>query len=552
MQKVYVIGHKNPDTDAVAAPFCYAWLKNAIDKNKEYIPGILGNLNPQTKYIFEALGLNPPELIRDLLPKAEDVMLKDLITILEDDPIGLATQLIDQRKVRTIPVLSQDGDYQGLVTMQELANYFMPKHYEIRPLYNLRPENFCKVLPGKYLKRGSMSETTAPLMVGAMAFDTFIQRLNDSMQSTGAILPVMIVGNRPDIISFSLQQKFPVLILTGMSEGDCNNLDYSNFEGWIYISAVDTAETIRLLRTSIPAKAIADKSLPSVAPWDYLHDVKKTLLSLNHHGVAVVENGKLLGLVTSSCLIDPPKNQVIMVDHNEFNQSAEGIEQADIVEIIDHHRLGSIRTTKPIYVYSRPLGSSCTLIFQHFQMYDIEPTPQIAALLLSGILTDTVILRSPTTTEEDVLAAEVLAKVAGLNLYDWGKNIFSHAASLAIIKPDDAVQTDFKIYQEYGYRVGIAQMEVITLNDLEQYEKSYLEAIERTKQKFALDWAMLMVTDIVSERSILLSSHFPPVSHVLLYHLLEEGVYDLPGVLSRKKQLLPEILRVLESIHRIN
>ncbi len=548
MEKVFVIGHKNPDTDAVCAPYCYAWLKNIIDEHSTYIPGVLGNLNAQTKYIFDHFDVQPPELIRDVYPKAEDVMLKNLFTIHEDDPVGLATQLIDQRKVRTIPLVNSTGDYRGLVTMLELADYFMPKHYESRPLYNLRPENFSKVLPGKYLKKGIAEEIESPLMVSAMAFDTFISRLNDSLEHSR--YPVLIAGNRRDILEYSLQQKFPAIIITGMGSDDCEDLDTSHFEGWIYISTVDTAETIRMLRTSIPAKAIANEHVPVISPDTYLSEVKRTLMNLDYHGIAVLDNDKLVGLVTSSCLIDPPKHKIIMVDHNETNQSIEGIEEAEIIEIIDHHRLGSIRTLKPIYVYARPLGSSCTLVFQHFQMNEIEPTPQIAGLLLSGILTDTIILRSPTTTPEDILAAEILSRRAGLDIQEWGKDIFQHAASLAGANPDEAVASDFKIYTEYGFRVGIAQMEVVTLSDLDQFGEAYVEAVGKAKHKFSLDWSMLLVTDIINEESVLLTSDFPNAEPIMRYHRHKANMWELPNVLSRKKQLLPEILRVLESISR--
>ncbi|MDZ4121116.1 MAG: putative manganese-dependent inorganic diphosphatase [Candidatus Cloacimonadaceae bacterium] len=547
MQKVYVLGHKNPDTDAVCAPYTYAWLKNSLDSSRRYIAGVLGTLNPQTRYIFDKLGVEAPEYIRDVLPKAEDVMLRDMLTILETEPIGLATQVIDVRKVRTIPLVNEAGEYRGLVSIQELAHYFMPKHYEVRPLYHLRPENFCEVLPGEFLKKGVARDIEAPLMVGAMQFDTFIRRLQESLEVLGTKLPVMIVGNRPDIIEYCLKQSFPILILTGMSDEECTSLDIGGFEGWIYISKVDTAETIRLLRTSIPANAIANKNLPVLAPTDYLSDVKRIMASIDHNGVAVVQDNILRGLITSSCLIDPPKHQVIMVDHNEFSQSVEGIEQAEVIEILDHHRLGSIRTTKPIYVYARPLGSSCTLVYQHYQIHDMEPPPEIAALMLSGILTDTVILRSPTTTPEDILAAETLARIAGLDIATWGKEIFGQAESLAGSDPDTAVQTDFKLYQEHGQRVGIAQMEVITLSDLKQTRECYLEALERARQKYSLDWAMLLITDIISETSILLCTSSPDLEAKLLYQRMDANTYHLPGILSRKKQLLPEILRVLES-----
>ncbi|MDY0152268.1 MAG: putative manganese-dependent inorganic diphosphatase [Candidatus Cloacimonas sp.] len=544
MQKTYIVGHRNPDTDSVCAPFCYAWLKKQLFPDEHFVAGVLGSLNPQTEFIFDQLEIEPPALLRDVYPKAEDIMLKTIFTVNENDPVGLATKLVDEHKIRTIPVLDDEGNYAGLITVMGLAQYFMPKPYAERPIYTLRPENFIQVIPGCYLKHGATAEIETQMMVGAMAFNTFILRLQQSMEDTKHTHPLLIVGNRPDIIEYSLKQKFPVLILTGMSHEDCEKLDTKGFEGWIYISDVDTAETIRLLRTSIPVKAIANTGQPTLKATDSLTEIKKKLMKLDHHGLAVLDGKKLLGLVSSSCLIDPPKHKVIMVDHNEAAQSVEGIEQAEVIEILDHHRLGAIRTTNPIYVYARPLGSSCTIVHKHFISSGIQPPPHIAALLLSGILSDTIILRSPTTTPDDISAATELAELAKLNLQEWGTDIFRHAASLSSANPDLAITADFKIYTEHDYRVGIAQMEVITLNDLVSVENDYLEALNRTKQKFALDWAMLMITDIIGEESILLCTEFPLADN-LIYHRLDDFTFHLPAVLSRKKQLLPEILHIL-------
>jgi manganese-dependent inorganic pyrophosphatase len=544
MQKTYIIGHRNPDTDSVCAPYAYTWLKQRLDPEGVYICGVLGTLNPQTEFIFQQLGMEIPALLRDVHPKAEDIMNTNIWTAGENDPVGLVTRLIDEHHIRTIPVTDSQGAYKGLVTVMSLAQYFMPKAYESRPFYTLRPENFSQVLPGYFLKKGASEEIETRLMVGAMAFETFISRLEQSMTNNCKSLPILIVGNRPEIISYTLTKEFPVLILTGMSQADCAKLDLRGFNGWIYVSEVDTAETIRLLRTSIPVKAITNTDQPVLKPTDGIGYIKKTLMKLDNHGIAVVDNGKLLGLVSSSCLIDPPKHKVIMVDHNEASQSVEGIEEAEVIEIIDHHRLGAIYTKKPIYVYSRPLGSSCTIVYKHFVNAGVEPPESIAALLLSGILSDTLILRSPTTTAHDVQAAEALAEIAGLDIQDWGSEVFRHAASLTSVNPDVAITSDFKIYTENAYRVGIAQMEVITLNDLVAVQQDYLEALTRTKDKFGLDWAMLLITDIIAEESVLLSTEFELAAE-LIYNRLDEHSFHLPAVLSRKKQLLPEILHVL-------
>ena len=544
MQKVYVVGHRNPDTDSVCAPYSYAWLKNKTNPGELYIPGVLGSLNPQTEFIFSHLGIEPPALIRDVYPKAEDIMLQDVHTVHENDPVGLATQLVDEHRIRTIPVVDDDCNYSGLVTVLGLAQYFMPRHHAARPHYILRPDSFIKVMPGFYLQKADTVEVEIPLMVGAMEFETYIKRLEQSMTPSHPAYPLLIVGNRPDIIEYSLQRDFQIIILTGMSPEDCANLDLKGFKGWIYVSEVDTAETIRLLRTSIPVKAIVNHDHPSLKPGTTLSEIKKIMRSIDHKSLAVLQDGKLCGLVTNSCLIDPPKHKVIMIDHNEVSQSVEGIEEAEIIEILDHHRLGSIRTNRPIYVYARPLGSSCTIVYKHFLSAGITPPKHIAALLLSGLLSDTIILRSPTCTPEDTTAAYALAELAGLDVEEWGTDIFRHAASLSTADPDQGIASDFKIYTEHGFRVGISQMEVITLNDLASVKESFLEALGRLGQKFALDWALLLITDIIEEESILLSTPFE-LAERLIYNPLDESSYHLPGVLSRKKQLLPEILHVL-------
>jgi len=544
MQKTFIIGHRNPDTDSVCAPYAYAWLKKHLDPQGTYICGILGTLNPQTEFIFQQLNIEIPALIRDVRPKAEDIMNTNIWTAGENDPVGLVTKLIDEHHIRTIPITDSQGKYKGLVTVMSLAQYFMPKAYESRPLYTLRPENFSRVIPGHFLKKGASEEIETRLMVGAMAFETFISRLEQSLANGCKSLPILIVGNRPEIINYSLTRDFPVLILTGMSQDDCARLDLRGFQGWIYVSDVDTAETIRLLRTSIPVKAITNTDQPVLKPLDGINYIKKTLMKLDNHGIAVVENDRLLGLVSSSCLIDPPKHKVIMVDHNEASQSVEGIEDAEVIEILDHHRLGAIYTKKPIYVYSRPLGSSCTIVYKHFVNAGVQPPANIAGLLLSGILSDTLILRSPTTTSHDIQAAEAMAKIAGLDIQEWGTEVFRHAVSLTSVNPDTAITSDFKIYTENSYRVGIAQMEVITLNDLAVVQREYLEALQRTQEKFGLDWAMLLITDIIAEESVLLSTEFY-LADELIYKRLDEHSFHLPDVLSRKKQLLPEILHVL-------
>ncbi|MCD8491102.1 MAG: DHH family phosphoesterase [Geovibrio sp.] len=237
------------------------------------------------------------------------------------------------------------------------------------------------------------------------------------------------------------------------------------------------------------------------------------------------------------------------MDHNELSQAVDGAETALIHEIVDHHRLGTIKTKTPIHFFAKPVGSTCTLVYQQYIINGVEIDRETASILLSGILSDTVILKSPTTTEEDKRAVSALAELAGINYEEYGVEIFSATDSLKTRDPQSIINTDFKIYEEYGIKVGISQVEVVTLQEMDEVKNNLIQAISINTNEKGLDWGMLLVTDIIMERSILLTTGFEAAEKILAYNRTEDRCFDLPGVLSRKKQLLPEILRVLEELN---
>jgi manganese-dependent inorganic pyrophosphatase len=251
--------------------------------------------------------------------------------------------------------------------------------------------------------------------------------------------------------------------------------------------------------------------------------------------------------VTRRCFIKRPKKEVILVDHNEIAQSVNGIEDAQIIEIIDHHRLAAEKTRYPIYIASVPVGSTCTIIYQHFLRYGIDIERPVALLLLSGIMSDTVILKSPTAAADDHRAVEALCRIAGIADYrEYGAQMFSRTTVLTEADPRELVESDFKKYNEFDCTFGIGQVEVGTLADVEEVRDSLLKVLEEVRQAHGLDWTMLLVTDVVKEMSVLLTTPFPSAEQNLIYKKESEGQFSLPHILSRKKQLLPEILRVLE------
>jgi manganese-dependent inorganic pyrophosphatase len=264
----------------------------------------------------------------------------------------------------------------------------------------------------------------------------------------------------------------------------------------------------------------------------------------------VLKDGKFAGVVTRRSFIEKPRRKIIMIDHNESDQSINGAHEADVREIIDHHRLAPEKTNAPIYVFSKPLGSSCTLVFLHYKMHGISILPPYAILMLSGLVSDTLFLRSPTTTPEDRVAAEELARIGGIDMVEFEKEILGKMTTLQNLDPQKTVAGDMKIYQEFGIRAGIAQVETVSLDGVDEVLPKFLAALAGLKLENGLDWAMLLVTDVVTEASLLLTTPFEKGERELAYQKRAESLYHLPGVLSRKKQLLPEILRVMELARR--
>ena len=542
-EAVYVIGHKNPDTDSICAALAYARLKNMTDGEREYRAVRCGNLNRQTRYVLERFGAEAPEFIKDVHPRVQDVMSREVASLHENDPVYGVIKNIDELKYQLTPVVSDDARFRGVISVLELSRFFASADLGTRPRYQFRSSNFEKTIRGRALQRGELDDFTASVMIGAMPFETFRERITrfDPAQT------VLLVGNRPNIIRLALQKQFPALIITGIENESEAEFDLNEYRGTVYLSDLDTAETMRRLLLSIPARAFMKSDVPAVQKQDYLETARELLVRGDHKALPVLESGRLMGILTRTDLIKRVRRDLILVDHNELGQAVDGAEQARIVEIVDHHRLGTIKTATPIYFYARPVGSTCTLVRELYRACGARIDPETAGLLLSGILSDTVLLKSPTVSPDDREAAEDLAKIAGVDKERFGLELFAATESLSTRVASDIVNADLKIYEEFGTRVGIAQAEVVTLADIEQVQGALLVELDRLKASSSLNWGMLLITDIIVGESLLLTTEYEIGESRLAYKKTGDRQYRLPGVLSRKKQLLPEILRVLEA-----
>ena len=541
--KIYITGHRNPDMDSVCAAYAYSVLKNRIDSKNQYIPVMLGQANRNTRKVFSDLSLPLPQFLHDVRPRVREVQKTPIYSISSADPLCLLMDIFQKRKPTVVPVID-DGVYKGLLSADDINGFFLRENSGVmRQRYLLSEENMERVIEGEFLKHGSGRTVRAPYMIGAMEYNVYLSRLERLHER-----PVLIIGYRKKHIEAAIEQQLPGIVLTGVSDPSKLEIDFSPFNGFVYTSYLDTAETLRLLRLSTPVSDIMNKDENEMhVDGDALFDdAKKKLQESDARGFSVFNGDEWTGFVTRRCFPDKPRQKMILVDHNEAEQSVPGIEEAEIIEILDHHRLAPPRMKSPIYIVSEPLGSTCTIVYEQFKKWGEEIDPLTAKVLLAGLSSDTVMLKSPTTTSYDVHVAKRLVEIGKVEDYGvFCRSIFSDGLSLAAQDPESVITSDMKTYHEKNVRFAIGQVEVTTLEEVRDIRESYLEALERVRLENALDWCMLLITDVINESSVLLTTPFEKLKD-LVYDKITTGVYSLTGVLSRKKQLLPEILRVLE------
>ena len=537
--EIYITGHRNPDMDSVCSAWAYSILKNKLDDGNIYKPIMLGAANSNTKQFFASNSLDLPDFMHDAKPRVGEVKKSPTYSMTSSDPIYLLMDLYSRMRPTVVPVID-NGEYRCLLSSDDINNFFLreSRHGE-RMSYTLSEENIGRVIKGTFLKHGSGKDVKAPYMVGAMEYGVFLSRL-DKCQTK----PVLIIGDRRKHLEAAISRSLPGIVLTGIERLDEFDFDFSSFSGFVYVSAMDTAETLRLMRLSTPLSDIMqseDVKLDSDMLFD---DAKKTLQESEYRGLSVYTDGKWSGFVTRRCFLDKPRKRFILVDHNEIEQSVPGIEDGEIVEILDHHRLAAPRMRTPIYICSEPLGSTCTIVYEQFRKWGVDIDAMTAKVLLAGLVSDTVMLKSPTTTDYDRHVAEKLSVIAGVDISRFSEELFSNDISLAEKDAESIIRSDMKTYKEGKTSFAIGQVEVTNIQEADGIKDKYIEALEAVRARGGLDWCMLLITDVIRGSSVLLTTDYPLVQK-LAYEKISDGMLSLPGVLSRKKQLLPEILRVI-------
>lgn len=542
----YVIGHRNPDTDSICSAIAYARLRT-LQGAPNVEPARSGDLNRQTEFVLDTLGVSRPRLLLDVYPRVRDVIRDEVITIPGDAPLSRALELFHAHSIRLLPVIDDERRPLGLLVLKKVSEKFLvpSREAEIRRV-TASPESIRQCLKATALHQVDEQEISdLNLYVGAMAAATFRAKIAPLDPRS----LIVITGDREVIQREVVEAGVRVLIVTGSLPIAGEIVRRGREKGVTILSTpFDTATSSWLTRLSTPVRCLVGKDYPVVGLADRLDELRLKLLHSSDPGAVVLDGeGRVVAVATKSTLLTPSPVKLALVDHNELSQAVPGADKVEITEVVDHHRLGNFHTDAPIHFINQPLGSTCTVVATLFRQSGITPDRATAGLMLSGLLSDTVILRSPTTTILDREYADWLSGLSGLDPQEYGRRLFASGSALrAYPSVRQLLLADFKEYQAGTRTFGVGQVEVVSFHEFHAMKHEITEGLARLKAERGLDAAGLLVTDIVQETSLLLALAGREFPYIVGYPLLEENLYQLKGVLSRKKQLVPHLLRVLE------
>ncbi len=537
---VAVIGHRNPDTDSIASAMAYAWLKGVEDPDTPYQAFRLGDINRETAFVLSHFDLAPPPLLAHVYRRVREAMVADVITAPVDATSYEVGFLMRERGIRSVPLVDAAERPHGVVTTRTLAELYI--HEAGTFTLAVEPPTVAQVLrtlEGTLLVGEPDRRLSGRPVIAAMTPALMRKHLQPG--------DVVVVANRTDAQRTAVQHGASALIVSGGIRPRRDVLEEARRRNVVVILCHHTtATTMRLLRLSLPALAIAERHPLTFHPDEVLSEVSPDLMQ-DRHGVALVvdEDERLVGILTRHDLLRPRRRRVILVDHSEPSQSVEGLSEADVLEIVDHHRLGGLETRSPLRVYVLPVGCTATLIWQRCREVNVTPPPAIAGLMMAAILSDTMLLRSPTTTPMDRAALEALKTLAGVDPQAFGVAMYRAKTDLSGLSAWDMVTGDMKPFTLGGHRIAVAQVEVADVEAVMARREEIVAALEQLCAQGGYDLAMLLVTNVLEEGSVVIAVGNTRLVERAFQVTLQDHWAYLPGILSRKKQVVPALAAVV-------
>ncbi|MDR3578647.1 MAG: putative manganese-dependent inorganic diphosphatase [Oryzomonas sp.] len=546
-KQIYVIGHRNPDTDSIAAAIGYAELKKRTGHDN-VVAAMAGSPNPQTLYILGRLGIPLPVYLADIHPKVHDVITRQPVTVRAGVSLKEALELFHRHSIRVLPVVDERDVPIGIVSLLKLSEKYLVAGSDRKRGVDSTPSTLAGCLDATFLC-GAPSDVLEHLhlFIGAMEADSFLSRIAGYDPATMLVM----TGDRPSIQQAAIDRGVRMLVVTGGLPVKEELVARGRAAGITILSTPhDTATAAWLARLSTPLSCFIEPGFEKIGVGEPLEHLRLKLL---HSGepavVAVEEDGSIAGVATKSSLLASFPHALILVDHNELGQAVPGAETVEILEVIDHHKLGNPPSNQPITFMTAPVGSTCTVVATLYRERGVEPETCIAALLLAGIMSDTVILKSPTTTDRDREMVVWLEERAGLDHVVFGRDIFSSCSGFkAYASLATAVRSDFKHFSAHETLFGVGQVEVVGFDEFYGLKEELRQVLKQVKDEEGLHMAGLMVTDIYTESTLFLVEGKNELAHTMGYPQLEPRLYELKGVMSRKKQMVPHLLKVLGAL----
>jgi len=539
MSETLVIGHRNPDIDAICSAIGYAEFKRRTGL-KDAVAARCGDCNERTDFVLKTFGVPAPRFVADVSPQVRDVMVDKVVAVSPRTSICEAMSVMDQRNIRVLPILDADHRCRGLLSVFKASKFFFPSPNRIFDSRRIVSsiQGLSKTLGGSILCGYSDEvEEDLILMVAAMKPISFSERLkNYTAQKL-----VVVVGDREDIQRTAIQNGVRVVVVTGgqaVSEEIQAMARHHTVS--LILSPHDSATTAMLCRAAIPVERLLRDDFLSFRADEKLADIQRIAAASAFQAFPVVDgDDRVVGMLSKSDFLKQIRRRLILVDHNELSQAVQGADQMEIIEVIDHHRIGAFTTHQPILFRNEPVGSTSTIVADCFFQTGVELPQAIAGLLLAGLVSDTLNLTSPTTTPRDAAVLTRLEAIAKVDATRFTEKLFSSGSVLTAKPAAQAITTDCKEYSERGHRFSVAQIEEVGFEQFNARKTEVAAALEAYRSNHEYLFSALLVTDVVVQNSLLLVAGEGGFLRTIGYPEREPGVFELNGVVSRKKQLLP-------------
>jgi len=543
-KKVYVIGHKNPDTDSICSAIAYAYLKNQLQPGK-YVAKRAGQLNAETTFVLERFRVKAPEYIPNVATQISDLAVREVPGMERGVSLKNAWELMKKLNETTIPILKDDNRIVGLITTEDIAKSYMDVYdSKVLATAGTKYKNIVETLDGTMLV-GDVEQTVSAGKVVIAA--TTPELMEEYIEPADLV----ILGNRYESQLCAIEMKAGCIIVCEGAKVSKTIQNLAQTRGCCIISTLhDTYTVARLINQSIPIDYFMRRdNLVVFQKDDFVENVRTIMTKKRYHNFPVIDrHGKYKGIVSRRNLLDATKKQMILVDHNEKNQAVDGIEEAEILEIIDHHRLGTVETIAPVYFRNEPLGCTATIVYELFSEKNIVIPQTIAGLLLAAIISDTLLFRSPTCTFWDKQAAEQLAQISGVNPEILAQEMFKAGSNLKDKSSEEVFYQDFKKFIIDGVSFGIGQINSLDAGELNEIKNKLIPYLGKAYKEHKVDCIFFMLTNIITESTelIYLGTKAEELVSEGFGIKSENDSFILEGVVSRKKQLLPALMKAIQ------